>query len=74
MEYAVSFRENMKFIDPNDPAYDDSYNAMHDFANGKWFELLQYIEKRIFDTDGMSFGWKDKKIALSLSYFLVNGR
>lgn len=48
IEYATNFRENLRFIDPNDAAYDDSYNAMHDFANGKWFELLQYIEKRIF--------------------------
>jgi hypothetical protein len=40
MEWAASFRQHIKFIDPNDAAYDDSFSALHDFGNGKWFELL----------------------------------
>lgn len=70
----MNFRENLKFIDPNDASYDDSFNAMHDFCYGKWTDLLNYIKTKILDTGNLAFGWKNKKIATSLSYYMVNGR
>lgn len=74
MEIAANMKESMRFVEPTDAAYDDSFQKMSDFCNGKWDELLQYMDKRIMDTSDLKIGWKDPKIATTISYHMVGGR
>lgn len=80
LEYAVNFRENIKFLEPTNQAnddndhVDDTLQKMNDFCVGKWDELLKYVQEKIMDTGELTFGWKDSRIATSSSYYMVGGR
>lgn len=74
LELSSDLKSHMKFMEPNDPSFDGSIEAMQSFCNGKWDQFLRQVNDKITQSGESIYYIIGEKLTLAdvviSSYFL----
>lgn len=74
LELASDLKSHMKFMEPTDPSFDDSAEAMQAFCTGEWDQFLSHVHEKITQSGESIYYIIGDKLTLAdvviTSYFL----